>query len=124
RSRAFVAGSRRKYTWTIRPAIAAVSRPTMRICPAIGFVLMLSRLALAADAPELKPLRWNIDGERREAIVVFPDARHNKSAPVVFVFHGHGSTMEAFARRWDVHKHWPEAVAVYYAGLAHPEPGG
>jgi polyhydroxybutyrate depolymerase len=36
---------------------------------------------------------------------------------VVFIFHGHGSTKEAYARRWDVQKYWPEAIAVYPQGL-------
>jgi polyhydroxybutyrate depolymerase len=89
----------------------------MRICSTIGLVLMLSGSALAGGPTEPKTLYWMINGERREAIVVFPDTPRTKPAPVVFVFHGHGSTMEAFARKWDVQKHWPEAAAVYMQGL-------
>jgi polyhydroxybutyrate depolymerase len=90
----------------------------MSIYPTMGLILLLPMPAMAADRPELpKPLRWTINGERREALVIFPDAPRTKPAPVVFVFHGHGSTMEAFARRWDVHKLWPAAVAVYMQGL-------
>jgi polyhydroxybutyrate depolymerase len=89
----------------------------MRLYSMIGMVLTLIGLALADDSPEPKPLRWTINGERREAIVVFPDSPRNKPAPLVFVFHGHGSTMEAFLRRWNVQKEWPEAVGVYMQGL-------
>jgi len=49
--------------------------------------------------------------EKREAIVLFPDAPRNKPAPLVFVFHGHGSTMEAFVRRMPIQQFWPEAEA-------------
>ena len=99
----------------------------MRTFPMIGSVFVLSGLALAADAPEPKSMHWMINGERRDAIVVVPDSPQGKPAPLVFVFHGHGSTMEAFARKWDVHKHWPEAAAVYLQGLptaSHVDPKG
>jgi polyhydroxybutyrate depolymerase len=89
----------------------------MHICPTIELVLMLFGLAPAGDPPEPTPLHWTINGEKREAIVYFPDAPRKKPAPLVFIFHGHGSTMEAFARRWNVQKYWPEAVAVYMQGL-------
>ena len=41
--------------------------------------------------------------------------------PVVFVFHGHGGTMQHAARSIAVHDHWPEAIVVYPQGL--PTPG-
>jgi polyhydroxybutyrate depolymerase len=90
----------------------------MRIHPSIGLIMLVPGLALEAAPPELpEPLHWTIDGQRREAIVIFPDGPRRKPAPLVFVFHGHGSTMEAFTRRMPIQKLWPEAVAVYMQGL-------
>jgi len=89
----------------------------MRTCSAIGLILLFSSLVQGGDPPEPTPLHFNVSGEKREAIVSMPDTPRNKPAPVVFVFHGHGSTMEAFARRWNVHEYWPEAIGVYMQGL-------
>ena len=84
----------------------------------IGLISLWCGLTFAAERSGIpKPLSWKINGEKREAIVEFPAGPRDQPAPVVFIFHGHGNTMEKFAQRWDVHKHWPEAVAVYPQGL-------
>jgi polyhydroxybutyrate depolymerase len=60
---------------------------------------------------------WTIDGVRRVALVHSPvDAKVNP-APVVFVFHGHGGTMNEAAKNFAIHRHWPQAIVVYMNGL-------
>jgi polyhydroxybutyrate depolymerase len=92
----------------------------MRYCPTIGLVLLLSVPSLAADRLKTKTLKLKVAGERRKAMVVFPDAPRNKPAPLVIAFHGHGMKMEGFARTISLQKYWPEAVAVYPQGVPTP----
>lgn len=40
--------------------------------------------------------------------------------PLVFVFHGHGGSMQNGARSFSLHTLWPEAVVVYPQGLLTP----
>jgi polyhydroxybutyrate depolymerase len=77
-------------------------------------------LTLLLTASEPVPRHWDVDGVRREALVVTP-ADGEDLAPVVFVFHGHGGTARQAARSFDLHTHWPEAIVVYPQGL--PTPG-
>jgi polyhydroxybutyrate depolymerase len=79
-------------------------------------------LALLLTASEPVPRHWDVDGVRREALVVIPEATaDDQPAPVVFVFHGHGGTSRQAARSFGLHTHWPEAIVVYPQGL--PTPG-
>lgn len=71
-------------------------------------------------AQEPKSRAWDVDGVKREALVVVP-AKPEKSPPLVFVFHGHGGTAKNAATRMAYHKHWPEAITVYPQGI--PTPG-
>lgn len=78
-----------------------------------------------AGASELKRMTWQIEGATREALVYLPpkaagdakSAADAKPAPLVFVFHGHGGKAEFSVRKFAVHEHWPEAIAVYPQGL-------
>lgn len=74
--------------------------------------------ALLLEEP--KSRTWDVDGVKREALIVAP-SKPSKSPPLLFVFHGHGGTAKAAATRYAYHKHWPEAVTVYPQGL--PTPG-
>lgn len=71
----------------------------------------------AADA-ELRQL--SIDGTTREALVFPPTVTGDDPPPLVFVFHGHGGSMHAMARRFRMHRLWPEAVVVVPQGLNTP----
>lgn len=71
-------------------------------------------------AQEPKSRTWDVDGLKREALVVMP-AKEEKSPPLMFVFHGHGGTAKAAATRYAYHKHWPQAITVYPQGI--PTPG-
>src|SRR4051794_4895289 len=76
-------------------------------------------LVTVLSAAEPKSRTWDIDGVKREALIVAP-ATPAKS-PLMFVFHGHGGTAKAAATRYAFHKHWPEALTVYPQGI--PTPG-
>ncbi|MBZ0154243.1 MAG: hypothetical protein K8J09_22175, partial [Planctomycetes bacterium] len=71
----------------------------------------------AAPRPTLQTRSWQVDGDRREALVHVPPAARREPVPLVFVFHGHGGSMAGIARSFDLHTAWPEAVVVYPQGL-------
>jgi polyhydroxybutyrate depolymerase len=76
-------------------------------------------VAPALLAQEPKARAWDVDGVKREALIVTP-AKSTKAPPLMFVFHGHGGTAKHAAARYAYHKHWPEAVTVYPQGLLTP----
>jgi len=59
---------------------------------------------------------FQVDGVERTAIVIAP-AKKTDHPPLVFGFHGHGGTARFVSRRFDIHRHWPEAVVIYPQGL-------
>ncbi|MFA5689314.1 MAG: hypothetical protein WC959_09245 [Kiritimatiellales bacterium] len=83
--------------------------------------LMLAVLLFAGGgSAEFQNREWNIEGLRREAILWIP-AETNNPVSVVFVFHGHGGTMQTAVKNFRIHELWPEAVIVYMQGV--PTPG-
>ncbi len=86
-----------------------------------GVGLCAGLLISTARAQGLQRCEFKVDGVTREALVhAPPDARSN-SAPVVFIFHGHGGNMRQAARSFGIERVWPEAICVYMQGL--PTPG-
>jgi len=71
----------------------------------------------ATAAPERRT--WQVDGMEREALVALPSNPSGKEDPIplVFIFHGHGGTMQHAARIFSLHTEWPEAVCIYMQGL-------
>ena len=67
---------------------------------------------------DLEHKTLTVGDARREYLLHMPDA--DQPAPLVFVFHGHGGTMQSIARRLPIHDHWPEAIVVYMQGLKAP----
>jgi polyhydroxybutyrate depolymerase len=61
-----------------------------------------------------------VDGIARMALVYAPPSAKTTPTPVVFGFHGHGGTAAAGAREFDMHREWPEAIAVYPQALNTP----
>ena len=61
-------------------------------------------------------MRWQVDGETREAIVHVPASRRAEGAPLVLSFHGYGDNMQNF-QYTNVHVAWPDAIVVYFQGL-------
>ena len=77
-------------------------------------------LPFANAAAGMHRREWVVEGVKREALVRVP-ANAAGPAPLVFVFHGHGSSMQQAAASLPFHARWPEAVVVYMQGL--PTPG-
>jgi polyhydroxybutyrate depolymerase len=75
-------------------------------------IMLALALAVGADPARQE---WTVDDVKREALVVRPAKVEN--APLVFVFHGHGGSMQNSSRRMALHALWPEAVVVYPQGL-------
>ena len=61
-------------------------------------------------------VRWQVDGETREAIVHAPASPAEDAAPLVLAFHGFGDNMQNF-QYTNLHAAWPEATVVYFQGL-------
>jgi len=82
-------------------------------------VFFLFSAAVASAALERRT--WTVLGAPREALVSIPETAAAAPTPVVFVFHGHGGTMQNAARTISIHAVWPEAIVFYPQGL--PTPG-
>ncbi len=67
--------------------------------------------------PNVHRESFNIEGITREAIIFIPPSAAKNPAPVVFVFHGHGGTMEKSLGQFSMPKNWPEAISVHMQGL-------
>ena len=81
----------------------------------VGLVGLL--LILGARGASAEVMRWQVDGETREAIVYAPAAaREGERLPLVLSFHGRGDNAQNF-QRTDVHVAWPDAIVVYFQGL-------
>jgi polyhydroxybutyrate depolymerase len=78
-------------------------------------------MAGKAQTPDLQSITLEVEGVSRTALLYVPPGAKEKSAPLVFVYHGHGGNSAAAARSFAMHRHWPEAIAVYPQGL--PTPG-
>lgn len=62
--------------------------------------------------------KFTVDGVERTAIIVPNSATAPKEgSPLVFIFHGHGGTARNSFNRFEIHRHWPEAVVAYMQGL-------
>ena len=77
---------------------------------------------------ELQRLELKVENTAREALLYAPSSAKTTNSPLVFVWHGHGGTSRNAARSFAIHRHWPEAIAVYPQGLNTPgrltDPGG
>ena len=85
-------------------------------------ILLFCCISIAARSfsSGLELRQWRVDDVSRKALVHMP--KGGMSAPLVFVFHGHGGNMQGAARQFSLHEHWPEAVVVYMQGLPTPVP--
>jgi len=64
---------------------------------------------------------WTVEGVPRQALVHLPEhLTSTQPAPLVFVFHGHGGSMQNAQRSFHLHTVWPEAIVVYPQGLKTP----
>jgi polyhydroxybutyrate depolymerase len=86
------------------------------------FCLLMAAGPLArAQTPDgFQEMSFTVDGVNRTAVVYVPPMSKTTSAPVVFVFHGHGGNAHQTARSFAIDRHWPEAISVYMQGLNTP----
>ena len=74
--------------------------------------------AHSAFAQRAETMTWKIGGQARRALVYEPTADSaGGKAPLVFSFHGRGDNIEDF-QHTDLYAAWPEAIVVYFQGLA------
>lgn len=100
-----------------------MSRPVAWLSQLLVLALFGDGLVGISHASEM-PLtekQWEIEGVTRKALLAIPDSAHTTPSPLVFVFHGHGGSMENTSRNIAIHSLWPEAIVVYMQGL--PTPG-
>jgi polyhydroxybutyrate depolymerase len=80
--------------------------------------LFSSNNFLLLSTAESSTQTFNVEGVERRALVFANSAPLPKTgAPLVFAFHGHGGNSQFSARKFQIHKYWPEAVVVYPQGL-------
>ncbi|MDP6579569.1 MAG: prolyl oligopeptidase family serine peptidase [Vicinamibacterales bacterium] len=81
-------------------------------------VLLGLLLVLGARGASAEVLRWEVDGMTRQAIVFAPAVSPDEAGhPVVLSFHGFGDNAQNF-QHTNVHVAWPDAIVVYFQGLA------
>jgi polyhydroxybutyrate depolymerase len=94
---------------------------TLRTAFIVFASLVVPSVAQQGVLPEnFRRIELTIEDTARHAFVYAPGSAKTSPAPVVFVFHGHGGTAPAVARSFGIHRHWPEAIAVYPQGLNTP----
>ncbi len=81
-------------------------------------LVCLVLLSKSGTLPGEDRISIEVDGVKREAIVI-PGSKVAPEAgsPLIFAFHGHGGTARNSQNRFELHKHWPEAIVVYMQGL-------
>ncbi|MFI2741278.1 alpha/beta hydrolase family esterase [Zhouia sp. PK063] len=73
-----------------------------------------------AQQDDITIRKWEVNGVSREAMVYVPKTALNQSTPVLFVFHGHGETMQQMFERYHFESLWPEALIIAPQGLNTP----
>lgn len=84
------------------------------------FIYLQVLAVVAQTSSEIKRMQWMVGDTKREALVYIPATAKTKISPLIFVFHGHGGTMENAYRSHQFDKLWPEAIVVYPQGLNTP----
>ena len=86
-----------------------------KVLVGMGTIGIVAWLVVAETSAEI--MRWQVNGETREAIVHAPDtAESGEALPLVLSFHGYGDNMVNF-QYTNVHVAWPDAVVGYFQGL-------
>lgn len=91
----------------------------MRRLIAITLLVLVSATATQAQE-KLARKEWQVGELKREALVYAPEKAKTEKSPLVFVFHGHGGTMQNASRLFHLQTVWPEAIVVYPQGLNTP----
>ena len=78
----------------------------------VGLLLILGTRSASTEV-----IRWQVDGETREAIIYAPAAaRGDDAVPLILSFHGYGDNMQNF-QHTNMHLSWRDAIVVYFQGL-------
>ena len=88
----------------------------MRMRPTHAALVACLLLLLGVCDASAQVMRWQVDGETREAIVYAPASAGESAAPLVLAFHGFGDNASNF-QYTNLHGAWPDAVVVYFQGL-------
>ena len=78
----------------------------------VSALVALCSLSLGQAPGDLSERSWELKGVQRGALVHLPP-KAEESAPLVFVFHGHGGNARGTARVFAIHERWPEAIVVF-----------
>lgn len=92
------------------PSKTAMKAITILFAVLFGFFGRLS-------AQQPIKMEWSVSGIKRNALVYVPSGKSSIPRPIIFLFHGHGGSMENvfYSRRFDML--WPEAIFVCPQGL-------
>lgn len=71
--------------------------------------------AISFLGPSAIPMKWNIEGKDRTAIV-FPGTSSGER-PIIFCFHGHSGNGQIARNAFQLDTAWPEAMVVYPNGI-------
>lgn len=84
-----------------------------------GLLLAVCMLVINATNAQQAPqtMHWKVGDDTRDALVCIPPTAKTKPTPVIFVFHGHGGSMQYMYRSRGFEKLWPEAIVIYPQGL-------
>ena len=78
----------------------------------VGLLLILGTRSASTEV-----IRWQVEGETREAIIYAPAAaRGDDAVPLILSFHGYGDNMQNF-QHTNMHLSWRDAIVVYFQGL-------
>lgn len=81
------------------------------------FALPIAFCQIILAQKAVQTLELEVNGVRRQALVVCSTDKDCASRPLVFVFHGRKGTMERASERMAIYEYMPEAVVVYPQGL-------
>lgn len=88
--------------------------------PAILVIAFTFLNPFARAAERFRELEVTGGGAVRTALVHVPPQAKTSTTPVVFVFHGFGSSAKKAADQFPIDRLWPEAISVYMQGLDTP----
>ncbi len=91
-----------------------------RLVLGFALVLILFQASAQQTVHPAQVMRWSVGDTVREAMVYIPVTAKKQAAPVIFVFHGHGGTMQNMFRTRGFEQLWPEAIVVCPQGLNTP----
>jgi polyhydroxybutyrate depolymerase len=102
--------------------IVFLSRIRAKHILALGLLFAFTATGVAAQTtePVTQVMHWKVGDTVREALVYIPSTAKTQATPVVFIFHGHGGSMQNMFRGHGFERLWPEAIIISPQGLNTP----